>query len=250
MGDLPRAEAARRLPKSLPAADVEALRLFMDSRFAEQDALDLLSLDSLKNEVLVALFGQETVPEGLGWDLARMFRDPDHDEVWRDYCIQFVGEYYQRRLAGAPDTDPEKQTVLSAYWEAAAMTDKAIAGTAVNALERLSRDVPGLDRGRIAEAALAMARNERACEAARVTAIQVCSRLSCDDVLPTARSIMNSKESAILRMSAIAAVGDLGGAADVQRLSELSGAADVRVRTAAGAALRRLNGRHGASVVN
>jgi hypothetical protein len=242
--DQARFGTVRHLGVALSADDVDALRLFLDTRFSEQDALDLQTFNSMKNEVLLALCRQQRLPTGLGFDLVRMFRDQNHDDVWRDYCIQFVGDYYQR-LSSTATSDPEKQAILAAYWDATTITNKPIAGTSINALERLSRETPDLDRKQIATVALTMARDERVCPAARVTAIQVCSRLSCEDVLPTARALMAVGNQAMLRMSAIATVGDLGGAADEQSLTVLANDPDLRVRTAALAAVRRLRHRLG-----
>ena len=57
---------------------------------------DLLSDDPAiaaaeRNAAANELFSLPELPDGVVADLARMFWSPDEDEVWRDYCLQFLG---------------------------------------------------------------------------------------------------------------------------------------------------------------
>ena len=49
-----------------------------------------------RNNAANELFSLSELPDGVVGDLARMFRSPDEDEVWRDYCLQFLGSALER----------------------------------------------------------------------------------------------------------------------------------------------------------
>ncbi len=66
-------------------------------------------------------------------DLTRMFRSPDENEVWRDYCLQFLGSALER-----PDgvTDADRALARETLVGALASTNATFAGTALRALHR------------------------------------------------------------------------------------------------------------------
>ena len=132
-----RNDAIRALAKPLSEDDVRALSWFLDEKFSQQDEYDVLTFNALKNDVLGVLLERVPPPEGIGQSLVRMFRDPDHDDVWRDYCVQhFAGYYRTRRLAGAAAADRELLAIESAYWEAVAASNSTTAGTALIGLRQ------------------------------------------------------------------------------------------------------------------
>jgi hypothetical protein len=76
-------------------------------------------------------------------------------------------------------------------------------------------------------------------ELARITALQVCAQLGVKDVLPLALQFAESAKSIPLRVSAIAAVGQLGGAEVTAYLENLAAGNDARLAVPARAALQR-----------
>lgn len=262
-----RLNAIRSLGKKLTPHEKEALYLFLDSRFAEQRYLSILTFNSLKNEILNTFYAQEQMPEDLGFRLVQMYRDTEHDEVWRDYCIQHLGLFYESRWPkGAPLADEQRKEILSAYEQAVADTSKPTAGTALIGMKRLaiitltSEEVatkensgaqryPEFETDKIAEAALKIAGDARACEGARITAMAMCGEIGRPEALPAMRVTAQTGESVMLRMSSIGALGTCGEASDMELLLALTQDKEARIRTAAESAVKRLKARLGDKVL-
>ena len=100
-----------------------------------------------------------------------------------------------------------------------------------------------VDAARLTALASALAADSTASDVARLTALQVCAELRIKAVLPAAVSLAEGAASVPLRMSAVAAVGALGGPDQAPLLNRLATADDPRIQTAARAALRGLGAR-------
>jgi hypothetical protein len=239
-----RNDAIRALAKPLSEDDVRVLLWFLDEKFSQQEEYDLLTFNALKNDVLGVLLERAPPPEGIGQSLARMFRDPNHDDVWRDYCVQHFAVYYQaRRRAGATATDRDLRAIEAAYWEAVAVSNSTTAGTALIGLRQLAGDFPEMDGRRVAAASLALATNPSAEEGARVTAMQICAELGETKILPLARALAADGASVMLRLSAVGVIGRLGTSDDANLLNSLASKGEQRIRTAVAAALKRMEHR-------
>lgn len=79
------------------------------------------------------LFSLPELPDGVVGNLARMFRSPDEDEVWRDYCLQFLGSALEREDGV---TDADRALARETLVKALASTNATFAGTALRALHR------------------------------------------------------------------------------------------------------------------
>lgn len=239
-----RRAALLQLTRRLSKDDVTALRAFLSAKGVEK-GISPLEFNAVKNDVLDVLLRQDVVPEALGAQLAEMYRDKAHDDIWRDYCIQYLGTYYDIRWpAGAKaETDPERKDVEAAYWEALAETDKTFAGTALLGIERLSRARPEIGSTNVADVAVSLATNEGCIEANRITAFRVAALMNRKDVLPSARVTAQTGATGPLRMAAIATIGDLGDAADREFLQSFAAGSEKRVTVIAAAALKRLDAR-------
>lgn len=86
-----------------------------------------------RNAAANELFSLPELPEGIVGDLARMFRSPDEDEVWRDYCLQFLGSALERSDGV---TDEDRALARETLVKALASTNATFAGTALRALHR------------------------------------------------------------------------------------------------------------------
>jgi HEAT repeat protein len=203
----------------------------------------------IKNDVILALKSQEPPPKELAGVLLSMFYDPAQDPVIRNYALQHLGTWYERVA--------EKTQVLDALWAGTTDIDASIQGTALIALGRLlqgnasSEPPPAgyanggaqVDVARLALVASTLATDSAANDVARLTALQVCAELGIKEALPAAVSLAEGAASTPLRMSAVAAVGALGGPEQAPLLNRLVAADDPRIQTAARAALRRLEAR-------
>ena len=230
---IPRLRAVHALGTDLSADEVKALFALLDRKDGE-DALSADELNGLKNDVVNALKKQTKPPADLASNLAAMYEEASHDEVWRDYCIQHLGDCYPS-IASSNDQAMARQVL----WSAADAKGGTIPGTAMLALCGLAGR-PGFDQGLIAAKALAMVKDEVAGNPGRMTALQVCARLGNRQVLPAARSLVGSSASVMLRISAIGCIGILGDASDKPLLEKQAASSDRRLRVAAESALKKL----------
>jgi len=222
------------LGKAMPASDVDALLAFLDRRDSG-DALPPEKLNALKNDVANLLRAQSKFPDALPWHLAAMWRDPGHDGVWRDYCLQHAGAAWDR--IGDPAARREVRSVI---WDAATNTAAPGSGTALIALRNLA--LSGNERkANAAAGAFASAASAVAPDGVRVTALQIAAELGHADAAPLARSILADRRNPVhLRMSAAAALGRTGDASDLPALRALAASSEPRLRSAASAAVARL----------
>jgi len=86
-----------------------------------------------KNAAANELFSLPELPDDVVGDLARMFKSTDEDEVWRDYCLQFLGSALEREDGV---TDEDRALARETLVEALASTNATFAGTALRALHR------------------------------------------------------------------------------------------------------------------
>jgi len=231
-GYLSRMDVLRRTRHDLSTAEISALYQFMDGYAPPRD-INAEEYHALRNELLNLLRDQTPFPQHLATNLMIMYHDQRHGSVWRDYCIQHLAQTYS-------ETSSAKQpAVRGTLWEATAETGSTIAGTALIGLAR-NVDHPDFSRDQIARKALQYATDSAMDDMTRLTAIQVCVLLNDRGVLSVSRELAASNVLVPLRMSAIAAIGSLGDPSDRNLLSQYAAASDVRLRTAAISALKRL----------
>ena len=231
-----RANSVRGLASSLAANDLPALYEWLRSN-DDPGGLPSGTLNALKNEVADALVAMDPPPPGLADELIAGYRNPSVDPVWRDYCIQFLGSLI-------PKTEDEavRARIVGVLWDATRDTAEATAGTALIALHR-NLDVEGVGSESLARRALEIC-GSSAKPPVKATALQTAALLRSPDALPVAREWALSGP-ATLRMAAIAAIGQLGDESDRSLLDRCSAEKDSRVKTAARAALKRLERNRG-----
>lgn len=124
---------------------------------------DIATLE--KNAAANELFSLPELPDGVVGDLARMFKSTDEDEVWRDYCLQFLGSALER-----PDgvTDADRALARETLVEALSSTNATFAGTALRAFHRVTPSDP-----LVASNALRIARDPTYPSSSRTTALLI-----------------------------------------------------------------------------
>jgi len=195
---------------------------------------------SIKNRLMDVLCAQTPPPEGLLDVLAKIYRDNLQDDVVRDYAIQHVTAYYEQ-VATRGNAVGEKEDVESLLWEAVNETSDSIGGTALLALKRLSQEYPNFNQGKIAEAALQMAGNSTASDLTHITAYQVCAQLGVKDALPEVFTAAQNAGTIPEKMSAIAALGLLGGPAQIPFLNNVLAGNENRLKPSAQRALQLIS---------
>ncbi len=240
-----RRSAMKKLTRNLPQDDIKALKSFLDFRYKDNSSERLLVFEGLKNDALDVLLRQENLPEGIGIRLVKMFSDSEHSDVWRDYCIQYLAPYYQRKWPAGKQLsdDPERKTIEQAYWDATAQADRSFAGTALIGLDILSRTFTNIPRNKVEESAVRIATDDSAAEPARITALVMASSMGRREVLPEARILAQIGETTTLRMAAIAALGKIGDKSDIELVRSLIQSRKKRIQRTAESALEKLSAR-------
>mgnify|MGYP003808047495 CR=1 FL=1 len=241
-----RMDALKKLTRNIETKDVNALLLFLDLPYEEQVEITARAYNGVKNDVLSVLLQQDASPDNLGPQLVTMYRDKNHDDIWRDYCIQYIGPYYEKKWP-VPykeeeniEKDSEQQELQDVYWEAITETDGTIAGTALIGLESISRKRKEFDREEIGDTAVELARDEQYSEPTRITAFRICGMMDKKEVLPSARITAQIAETTELRRAAIATIGDLGDETDLDLIESMTGSDNERIKKAADSARKRL----------
>jgi hypothetical protein len=193
----------------------------------------------LRNEMMDKLVTQQNPPAGLTDMLVAVYQDKNQDVVMRDYAIQHMNPAYAQ--AGAE----EKSSLQQVLWQATGETDSSIAGTALLALNNLAQDNAEFDKEKITETALKLAGDEQCGELARITAVQICGQTGATQAAPLVLQLAQSAGSIPLRITAIAALGDLGDRSVETFLQQIAAGNEDRLKPAAESALKRLNKRLG-----
>jgi len=216
-----RLDSVHSLGKALTTDERNALYHFIASRPDDDENL------VLKNDMLNALRDQKIPPEEFAGTLIALFNDHSLGEATRDYIIQHLRPWYE-------DNPNYRDIIRPVLFTALRETGGSIAGTALLALDSLSREFPEVDAAEVAAAAADMTRSTTDSTLVRISAIQVAARLLNDrsaaiddaergDVLRTIRETAASDEagSTTLRISAIAALGRLGSSGDAELLERI-----------------------------
>jgi len=239
--------AMLQLTRKLSDDDISALMDFLNQKATDRSDMRAIEFNGVKNDVLDVLLRQETLPKGIGLQLVEMYNDKSFDTMWRDYCVQFIANYYERRWIydessqtvskEADAKDAEREVIEAVYWDALKETDTTIAGTALLGLNSLSQQDSTIDRERVSQVAVDLLSNPEVGEPTRITAFSIAASLDNQKALPEARVIAQTGETVTLRMVAIAAIGRLGSVSDIELLNSLSLDSEERIRRIAKSAL-------------
>jgi len=232
-GYLPRLKAIHQLGKDLQPGQLEALYDFLYTKL-EKQGLPSLEFNALKNDIVIVLMKQRIRQNALAGHLVKMYNDKSFDSVWRDYCIQFMGQWYE--YSNADDMEQIRKAL------SAALTEKqsSISGTALNALKDLAKK-KFVDRKEISNIAYNMLSDKDQSDLNKTTALQVCVSLDDRRALPAAREIVGNSRNVTLKMSAIAVLGAFGDRSDLEQLNKCLQSTDVRLKIPAQAAIARIN---------
>jgi len=212
----------------------------------------------LMNEVMDVLCHQ-TCPLPTWSDvLIAITRGKDNDPALRDYALQHLVDWVQPVGLGEPcEVDPVKrQAIITTLLDAAKETHEQYSGTALQGLHLIllgrqrseQQKEPAallpllLTVEQLHPLAVNLATDGAAINTARMTAIQVCAQRGFNEILPTARCIAgDQKQPFILRLSAIAAIGQMGNAGDESLLKKLQEERNPRFFRALQTAFKKIN---------
>lgn len=198
---------------------------------------------SLVNDIYNLLLENRTEVRQLFDICLEVIPDESAGRIWRDYCMQKLGYTLDR-----DDIAPEKiQSALKLLDAATQGAYPRMQGTAF-IVAYLHKDHPFepkpgfLDERILGARALSAARDDSKPLIDRITALQTATKCGHPGTLGYALSIINAvgRVEPMLKVVAIASVGQLGGRAQLPLLDEYRLSADVRFREAARAARQKL----------
>jgi hypothetical protein len=259
-----RLSAVSRLGQDLSRDQISELYAFLKRLPAPQER-NLAALNLLKNDIVSRLQDQIHPPAGLTATLIELCLDPAQDPVARDYALQHLITWHEQGAADAPDAKARIQSILRQTTQ----ENTSSAGTALLGLHRLNTGerriillaggkllqgsgVPlddsltrfpaggAIDDEEISQAALRMLLSANLPCASRITAIQVCAEREVTQALPVIETLAQTEGSTALRISAIAALGWLGGPEQAALLQRLEAEQTQALKPAIQGALRRL----------
>ena len=231
-----RIKTIHKLGRNLTNAEVKAIYEFLAKKTSESK-LSNLEFNALKNELVIVLMKQRRYPEKLTLELSDMFFNKELGITWRDYCIQFLGQWYSKT-----QTSKERELTRRTLFAALEEQKNGIAGTALIALKPLV-NFPGVNKQKIAEIAQSISEDTKAFYLNRIPALQISAALGNTQAIKTARKIINTENPVMLRMSALAVLGMHGSTADLTLLKKHTKSNDIRIRTAALRAVKKLEAR-------
>lgn len=226
-----------RLGRDLSRDQIAELYAFLKALPSPAER-NLPALNLLKNDIVSRLQDQSYPPSGLTATLIEVCRNRAQDAVARDYALQHLVTWSEQGAGDAPESKAEIQAVL---WKAV-RENTSLAGTALLGLHRLSGAVSSAGE-EISRAALRMLDCPGLPCASRVTAIQVCAEREVAPALPAIQNLAQSQGETALRISAIGALGWLGGPEQAVLLQQLEAGQDRALKPAIEGALRRLQAR-------
>lgn len=238
-----RRKAIARIGANLNSTEIRLMLEFLDRKLVEQTEYSSIVYNAIKNEISWNLLHQTPPIESYCNALVKMYRDPQHDYIWRDYCIQHMMLYCARLKADNESNSNSAITysVFACLHDAVKKIQSPLAGTALIGMATIAGDSAVFNDINLAEMATSIAKDPQACNETRATAIQIAADRGDPNILPLARELVSTHKDAVLRVSAIAAIGKTGGSADLETLEKLSHHRDSRISTAARHAHQKLN---------
>ena len=233
-----RIKAVHELNSQLSQKDIGLLCAFVEAT-GDANESNLVGFHVLKNDILNVLRNQDLPPTDLIGLLLKMYRNHLQDPVIRDYAIQHLTSWFNS-VGGDSNVLEQVQTAL----REAVMERGSIAGTALLGWHRLSKNYGSFSSREINEWAVSLAISSETHHATRITAVQVCSERNLKEALPEIRALAHQRGDIPLRLSAIAALGRLGTADEIETLRRLGAETGEPVQAAVKAALDQLSEKH------
>lgn len=235
-----RHRATYRLSKNLAAEDVAALLEFL-ARPPAADSVRESELRSLKNNVADALIAQNKPEASLLGAFQGLAANESQDAPWREYLLQKIPDLALR--FDNAETRERATDFLRGRTESA---EYIFAGTSLISLQRLGAADPSLiGPVEIARRAKAILDHPQQANACKLAALQVLGGAEPAEGRRRAVVILGDEASPImLKVSALATLGEHGQAEDSVLANQYAGSPDYRLRTAAKAAVAKLGKRH------
>lgn len=235
----------RDLPEVLSDGQIETLRDMLAVPYDPRMPGTLIEFNGLKNAAAEFLIQQPAFPSDLLFDFAAMFEDVAYDAVWRDYCLQMLGQGYLGLSGrGGQDASDARSLAVAVLLEATGAHSGTWAGTALLGLYAvMSSDPEAVPAGVFTNEVVKAASDPSASEAVRITALRLAGVCRMAEVRSSALRLAGAAETETLRAAAIATLGEVGKVEDRELLTGFAMEDDPVVSTAAKRACQLLPGK-------
>lgn len=230
-----RMDAIESLTKTLDAETIEFLRAFLRVPFSEETGMTAIGYNAVKNDVLEVLLRQDVLIDGIGNDLVEMYKASESDDMWRDYCVQFMTDYYtQAKALQNSDNmqliESELAEIESSLFAGVKEINLTIAGTALITLDNISRVDERVNINEAVRVATEIATDSSVPDFNRITALRICAKHGeTDSIRDSVTEIVQIGESTPLRIVAARTLGDIGTGEDVALLEELKASTEDKI---------------------
>ncbi len=226
----------------LAQRDVDLLLEFLRQPLSGQKnpALGNIEYNALKNEIFNILMRQRD-RRSLGKPLIEMFNDRNMDLTWRDYCVQFMGQWYSR------EPDPKvKEELKTTLTRALEENQQSIAGAALTALYTVNTVEKG-DGRELADQAVKLLSNPATHLQSKIGALDIATRFRRPEALEAARQMVKDSGNTdkTILMASIATLGSIGDRSDLALLNEMNKSYDSRIRIPTQRAIALIRNRGG-----
>ncbi|MEO0510680.1 MAG: hypothetical protein AAF065_12570 [Verrucomicrobiota bacterium] len=200
---------------------------------------------SLANDIYDKLLNENIAVQYLLDHALEAITDDEKLFVWRDYCVQKLADILPHPGV-SPESSKEGLDVLKEVIEGNYPEMQGTALIVATQLEptEFAKEQSILNAEFIGQKALACASDDEKPLIDRVTALQVAGRYAPDQAVAYASSLLDENQANVatmLKLSAIAMIGQVGDQAHMPLLEPFRRSADVRMRKAARIAIERLD---------
>ena len=210
-------EISRYLKSEFDSMSEDQSSLFIVHR----DAVSAPSQASEKNQAMDRLMaGRDMAPEDFSALMRRLHADGKQDELTRNFAVQHLGLYVQRRIR-LGEYDPKSREALeirSTLEAAAGETHSTVASPAFKALAELAAVDPAVVEGGLDARLVACAGDASANVPTRVIAVQLCGARRLAAARPALKAILSDpKSGTVLKLAARRALREFKSQASMSR---------------------------------
>ena len=175
---------------------------------------------AIKNDIMNILRNQDILPLEFTDVLLDLFYDESQKMVVRIYALQHLRPWFNKQGVNDP-------RIKKAFFDSLKTPDNDLAGVGLLALNFLTENRDDFDDKKVKQAALLMAINKDTLSLNRSSAIQIASKNPSAEIkeplIVNCRNLaVDNTQSSTVRLSAIAALGNLKDENSIEILTELS----------------------------
>ncbi|WOO39343.1 HEAT repeat domain-containing protein [Rubellicoccus peritrichatus] len=207
--------AIRALGYTLSPEEIDAVFDLLNTSYRPELGVTAMQWDSLKNEALNQLTKQVEFPEDIYEQLAAVWSNRQLSDPSREYAVQFYVLFLERAIREKSFTEDDLQFISTT------LTNSKLQGTALLGLGHLVDDFPGLLESVELNQAAREVISGRTSPRVRSAAIQTLIRIGDASELTQIADIAVNSRDTVERLSAIAALGELGGDNEIQTIIQI-----------------------------